>query len=53
MPDELNTQLNRDLWEEVLELRRALRIETRWVRGHSGHPENERCDALCRELLGR
>ena len=42
---------NRDLWEEIDEHRRRFRIETRWVRGHSGHAENERCDEMCRELI--
>ena len=38
--------LNQDLWEALDELRNVHRISTHWVRGHSEHPENERCDRL-------
>jgi len=38
--------LNRDLWEELLELSRPHQIQWEWIRGHNGHPENERCDQL-------
>ena len=27
-------------------------MEWHWVKGHSGHPENERCDQLAREAIG-
>jgi ribonuclease HI len=37
---------NRDLWEALLPLLARHEVEFRWVRGHSGHLENERCDAL-------
>jgi len=37
---------NVDLWRELDALAKRHRIEWRWVRGHSGHPENERADAL-------
>ncbi len=43
--------LNRDLWEELLELTRPHEVEWRWVRGHAGHAENERCDRLAREAI--
>ena len=43
--------LNRDLWERLLELSKTHRIEWRWVRGHNGHPENERCDELARRAI--
>ena len=50
-----NTQkkpvLNRDLWEELVTLCRQHQIEWHWVRGHQGHPENERCDQLAKEAL--
>ncbi|VBB45917.1 ribonuclease HI, degrades RNA of DNA-RNA hybrids [uncultured Desulfatiglans sp.] len=42
---------NRDLWEELLALSRKHHIEWKWVRGHHGHPENERCDALARSAI--
>ncbi len=38
--------VNPDLWERLLELCRVHRVEFLWVRGHAGHPENERCDRL-------
>lgn len=38
--------LNVDLWEKVLLLIENNRISISWVKGHSGHPENERCDEL-------
>lgn len=43
--------LNRDLWERLLELSKIHRIEWLWVRGHNGHPENERCDELARRAI--
>ena len=38
--------LNPDLWEELLTLYDTHKVEIKWVKGHDGHPENERCDAL-------
>ena len=38
--------LNADLWQELQEATRRHRIEWKWVKGHAGHPENERADAL-------
>lgn len=43
--------LNRDLWEALLEASRQHSITWKWVRGHDGHAENERCDSLAREAL--
>ncbi len=37
---------NSDLWEELLALCERHRVAFVWVRGHAGHPENERCDEL-------
>jgi ribonuclease HI len=37
---------NKDLWLRYLELSKLHHINFVWVRGHNGHPENERCDAL-------
>ncbi len=42
---------NRDLWERLLELTRIHQVEWCWVRGHAGHPENERCDELARAAI--
>ena len=38
--------INPDLWERLLGLCEKHAVEFRWVRGHSGDPENERCDQL-------
>ncbi len=40
---------NPDLWREYLEVSAPHQIKGTWVRGHNGHPENERCDDLARE----
>jgi len=37
---------NADLWQALLEAARPHRVEWRWVKGHAGHPENERADRL-------
>ena len=38
--------LNPDLWADLLDLVEGLNITFKWVKGHAGHPENERCDEL-------
>ncbi len=38
--------LNTDLWETLLSLLEQHRVTVNWVKGHAGHPENERCDRL-------
>ena len=38
--------LNADLWQQLLEVIRPHRIHYQWIKGHAGHPENERCDAM-------
>lgn len=38
--------LNVDLWEQLLPLLDKHHVTFVWVKGHAGHPENERCDAL-------
>lgn len=40
---------NVDLWEAYLEVASMHTVHGTWVRGHNGHPENERCDQLARE----
>jgi len=37
---------NKDLWLRYLEISQIHNIKFNWVRGHNGHPENERCDEL-------
>ena len=38
--------VNPDLWERLLALCGTHNVRFEWVRGHAGHPENERCDKL-------
>lgn len=38
--------LNSDLWEKLLFLTERHRVSFVWIKGHQGHPENERCDRL-------
>ena len=38
--------LNSDLWEIILQLLDIHKVEFIWIKGHAGHPENERCDHL-------
>ncbi len=38
--------LNPDLWGRLLDLCDKHDVKITWVRGHAGHPENERCDEL-------
>lgn len=40
---------NQDLWIELDALASGRNIEWRWLRGHAGHPGNERADALARK----
>ena len=38
--------LNPDLWESLLKLLKLHEVTINWVKGHAGHPENERCDQM-------
>lgn len=38
--------LNPDLWGKLLDLLEVHEVRFNWVKGHAGHPENERCDEL-------
>ena len=40
------TALNSDLWEELLRLSSIHDVTFHWIKGHAGHPENERCYRL-------
>ncbi|KGQ30482.1 ribonuclease H [Gallibacterium genomosp. 2] len=40
---------NQDLWIALDQAIAPHQIEWQWVKGHAGHPENERCDVLARE----
>ena len=37
---------NPDLWIRFLNIYRQHRVKFQWIKGHAGHPENDRCDAL-------
>ena len=41
-----NLVLNKDLWERLLDVIDEHEVTFNWVKGHAGHIENERCDAL-------
>lgn len=40
---------NPELWHEFLEVSKTHIVKGVWVRGHDGHPENERCDQLAKQ----
>lgn len=42
---------NVDLWQRLLEAMKPHQVELHWVRGHDGHAENERVDALARAAI--
>ena len=42
---------NKELWQELELLSKNHSINWKWVKGHSGHPENERCDQLANEAI--
>ena len=37
---------NAELWQELLQAAKPHRVDWHWVKGHAGHPENERADKL-------
>ena len=42
---------NVELWQRLDKARARHQIDWRWVRGHAGHPDNERADELAREAM--
>ena len=42
---------NVDLWQRLTAILAQHQVEWQWVRGHSGHPENERADALANQAI--
>lgn len=46
MRNKKDKALNPDLWERLLQLTSLHKMEYNWVKGHAGHPENERCDKM-------
>ena len=53
MRNKKDPALNPDLWERLLNLLDRHEVEFRWVKGHAGNRENERCDALTQEASHR
>jgi len=37
---------NKDLWMRFLSVYKLHKVRFQWIKGHAGHPENERCDRL-------
>ena len=44
---------NADLWQALDAAASAHQVTWKWVRGHAGHPDNERCDALAGKAISR
>tara|TARA_B100000686_G_C16312522_1_gene724078 strand:+ start:247 stop:684 length:438 start_codon:yes stop_codon:yes gene_type:complete len=44
---------NQNLWKLLLEMSRIHDITWRWIKGHAGHPDNERCDQLANQAMSR
>lgn len=51
MRNKKDPALNVDLWQRMLDLCEQHQVTFQWVRGHAGHPENERCDRLAVNAL--
>ena len=49
MRDRRHRAANPDLWAQLLDLATEHRVRFEWVRGHSEHPENDRCDEMAVE----
>jgi len=44
---------NVDLWSELLKLYDKHNVKFKWVKGHAGNPENERCDKLAMRAMSK
>jgi len=44
---------NREYWQELKQLCEGLRLEWKWVKGHSGDEYNERCDQMVQQEIAR
>ena len=53
MRNKKDKALNVDLWKKMLKLLAKHRVTFTWVRGHSSHPQNERCDRLAVTATGQ
>ena len=45
--------INVDLWERLLKICERHQVKFIWLKGHAGHPENERCDQLAKEAASQ
>ena len=50
---QFDKKANPDLWQRFLQVYRRHRVRLVWIKGHAGHPENERCDQLAVEAAMR
>ncbi len=50
--DEPDALANQDLWKQLFALAQKHAVTWEWVRGHAGHPFNERCDKLAKRAAG-
>lgn len=41
---------NIELWKRYIEVSRIHKVNAYWVKAHNGHPENERCDTIARDM---
>jgi ribonuclease HI len=46
MRNKKDKALNPDLWQKLLDLTGKHTMKYKWVNGHAGHPQNERCDMM-------
>ena len=53
MRNEREKAENADLWEQLLELCENRDVQFHWVKGHSGNPENDRCDELASQAASQ
>lgn len=44
---------NMDLWKRLLAVKKNHVVEFHWIKGHAGHPQNERCDALATQAADK
>lgn len=44
---------NKDLWDRLLDAKKIHKVNFEWVKGHDGHPENERCDYLATSMADK
>ena len=50
---DIKPALNPELWEKLLDLLKVHKVEFVWVKGHDGHPYNERCDTMAQAESGK